>query len=74
MISDDQFVFRKGHSTPMALIHLDTKIAKSIDQNKFSIGTFLDMAKAFDTVNHAIILRKLDYYGARGIVLVQNYL
>ena len=37
IISDDQFGFRKGHSTSMALIHLHTKIAKSNDQNKFSI-------------------------------------
>ena len=69
LISDDQFGFRKGHSTSMALIHLHTKIAESIDQNKFSIGIFLDLAKAFDTVNHAVLLRKLDYYGVRGIAL-----
>ena len=69
MISDDQFGFRKGHSTSMALIHLRTKIAESIDQNKFSIGIFLDLAKAFDTVNHVVLLRKLDYYGVRGIAL-----
>ena len=53
----------------MALIHLHTKIAESIDHNKFSIGIFLDLAKAFDTVNHAVLLRKLDYYGVRGIAL-----
>ena len=53
----------------MALIHLHTKIAKSIDQNKFSFGIFPDLAKAFDTVNHAVLLRKLDYYGVRGIAL-----
>ena len=69
LISDDQFGFRKGHSTSMALIHLHTKIAESIDQNKFSIGIFLDLAKAFDTVNHAVLLRKLEYYGVRGIAL-----
>ena len=69
MISDDQFRFRKGHPTSMALIHLYTKIAESIDQKKFSIGIFLDLAKAFDTVNHAILLRKLDYYEVRNIAL-----
>ena len=64
-----KFGFRKGQSTSMAPIHLRTKIAKSIDQNKFSIGVFLDLAKVFDTVNHVIFLRKLDYYGIRGIAL-----
>ena len=49
--------------------HLHIKIAESIEQNKFSIGTFLDVAKAFDTVNHTILLRKLDYSEVRGITL-----
>ena len=59
MISDDQFGFRKGHSTSMALICSHTKIAKSIDQNQFSLGVFLDLAKAFDTVNHGMVQKLL---------------
>ena len=69
MISDGQFGFRKGHSTSMEMIHLHTKIVKSIYQNQFSVGVFLDLAMAFDTVNHAVLLRKLEYNGVRDIAL-----
>ena len=59
----------------MALTILIDKITKAID-NKDTIGLFLDFAKAFDTVNHNILLTKLAHYGIRGNVLqwIQNYL
>ena len=42
------------------------KIKESIDQNKYGCGIFIDLRKAFDTVNHEILLKKLDHYGIRG--------
>ena len=53
-----------------------TKISQAIDNNEYTAGVFLDLAKAFDTVNHEILLRKLDHYGIRGIVhdWFKNYL
>ena len=45
-----------------------TKISQAIDNNEYKLGVFLDLAKAFDTVNDDILLRKLDHYGIRGIV------
>ena len=41
-------------------------IHKSLDKNKFVCGVFIDLEKAFDTVNHNILLKKLDFYGVRG--------
>ena len=62
-----QFGFRKKHSTNHALLSMLQEIRESIDIGKFAIGVFVDFQKAFDTVNHAILLRKLEHYGIRGI-------
>ena len=71
-----QYGFRRKHSTNIATIELITKISEAIDNNEYTLGVFLDLAKAFDTVNHEILLRKLDHYGIRGIVneWFKNYL
>ena len=71
-----QFGFRKNHSTETAIIDLVTKLTDAIDKNKFTAGIFLDLSKAFDTVNHSIIIAKLQHYGIRGIALewFKNYL
>ena len=61
-----QFGFRKGYSTSMALIEIINNIKSAIDNNKFVCGIFLDLTKAFDTVNHQILLDKLHHYGVRG--------
>ena len=54
-----QFGFRQKHSTNHALI--------KIDNSNYACGVFIDLQKAFDTVNHSILLNKLDHYGIRGI-------
>ena len=62
-----QFGFQKNKSTYMALISLTDKITKAMENGEFCIGLFIDFRKAFDTVDHSILLEKLSHYGIRGI-------
>ena len=61
-----QFSFRNKHSTTHALIDLTETIRKALDNDEFACGVFLDFKKAFDTVNHKILLKKLERSGVRG--------
>ena len=51
-------------------------IVNAIDSNKYSIGVFIDLKKAFDTVNHRLLIEKFKFYGIRGIAsqFIQSYL
>ena len=64
---EKQFGFRVKHSTAHALISLTEHIREALDNNKFACGIFIDLKKAFDTVDHGILLKKLSYYGIRGL-------
>ena len=64
-----QFGYRIKHSTSHFLINITEGIKHSIDDNKYGCGIFLDLKKAFDTVNHRILLENLEHYGIRGVVL-----
>jgi len=64
-----QFGFRKNHSTALALIDVVDSIYQYLDHNETVIGLYMDLQKAFDTVNHKILMQKLNNYGVRGIVL-----
>ena len=69
ILTDSQYGFRKNHSTAHALIELQDKILTAIHTNKFCIGIFMDLSKAFDVVDHKILLSKLEHYGVRGLPL-----
>ena len=60
-----QFGFREKHSTSHAFLSLTESIKQSIDSGKVGCGIFLDLQKAFDTVNHKILLDKREHYGIR---------
>lgn len=64
-----QFGFRQDHSTEIALTVFIDKVMNALDNGQHVIGIFLDLAKAFDTVNHEILIKKLRHYGIRGNAL-----
>lgn len=66
VLNQHQFGFRSGHSTTLALINILDDIYKMIDSGEFVMAIFFDIKKAFDTVNHSILLSKLEFYGIRG--------
>ena len=65
----NQFGFRRNNSTTYALLQITEMIKESIDNHKYGCGIFIDLRKAFDTVNHDILLSKLEHYGIRGTAL-----
>jgi hypothetical protein len=64
-----QYGFRQGHSTELAALELVDRIGKDLDKKKIPISIFLDLSKAFDTLDHEILLKKLRYYGMDEIAL-----
>ena len=71
-----QYGFRSNHSTYMAVLDFVNDISSAIDRGMKTIGIFMDLSKAFDTIDHNILLNKLTHYGFRGISYdwFQNYL
>ena len=68
ILFQNQFGFRGKHYTTQAVILMTDKIQKAIEDKQYSCGIFLDLSKAFDTVDHQILLYKLEAYGIRGTV------
>ena len=69
VFSKHQFGFRSKFSTEYAAIDLYDKLLHNLDQGLSSCTIFLDLAKAFDSVSHKILIRKLNHYGVRGKAL-----
>lgn len=63
IISSKQYGFRSGYTTSDCLINIIEEITSPLDQGHEVLSLFLDLGKAFDTVNHQILLNKFKYYG-----------
>ena len=66
-IVDEQFGFREGYSTQLAILSLLKKIIHALSNKEFCLTIFLDLCKTFDSIDHGILLNKLHHYGMRGI-------
>ena len=76
LLSDYQFGFRKSHSTATALLDCTNDWYVNIDRKMFNMVVLIDLKKAFDTVDHQILLKKLELHGIKGqaLTLLKSYL
>ena len=69
ILSEHQCGFSHGYSTKLSLINLTNQITKLTDEGRVTAGILIDFAKAFDTIDHTILLNKMCHYGVRGLPL-----
>ena len=76
LLSMEQFGFRPGHSTKLAAVRLVDQLTSQMDNYLIPINIYIDLSKAFDILNHAILLSEINYYGVTGCAnnLLQCYL
>ena len=69
LITPSQYGFRKNFSTEHAVIEFQNKIIECLKNKTYAVGIFMDLSKAFDSISHEILIKKLYNYGIRGICL-----
>ena len=76
LLFNNQYGFRSMHSTEYAALELIDRIIKQMDKDELPINIYLDLSKAFDTIDHSILINKLEYYGIKGshLRLIHSYL
>ena len=66
ILNDSQYGFRSNRSTSLALLEITEQITSSLVKKLCTVGVFIDLKKAFDTINQGLLLKKLYHYGIRG--------
>ena len=66
---ESQYGFRNRHSCDNAVGEVISQIVKNLESDKTSVALFLDLSKAFNTLDHDLLLHKMERYGLRGVVL-----
>ena len=76
LLSSQQYGFRANHSTELAALNLIDRLTYDLDNGKIPTNIYIDLSKAFDTLQHETLLNKLAYYGVRGKAndLIRSYL
>ena len=76
VLAQGQYGFRSGHSTAMAVLDMVERVRGAWGRRNAALGVFIDLKKAFDTVDHGLLLAKLSHYGVRGgsLGLLESYL
>ena len=67
ILVEEQYGFRRARSTSMAITQLIENLTDANEDKKYTVGVFIDLKKAFDTIDHNLLLKKLDHYGIRGV-------
>uniref|UniRef100_A0A8C6VZ07 Reverse transcriptase domain-containing protein n=1 Tax=Nothobranchius furzeri TaxID=105023 RepID=A0A8C6VZ07_NOTFU len=68
LLNDHQYGFRRNRSTSLAVMEFIENIATIVDKKQIGIGVFIDLRKAFDTIDHSLLLQKCERFGLRGVV------
>ena len=69
LLYEKQFGFQRNNSTEHAILQLKRDITDSFEKGEYTLGVFIDLSKAFDTADHQILIKMLQYYGIDGTAL-----
>ena len=72
LLLDKQFGFHLNNSTEHAILQLANDISSSFERGEYTLGIFIDLSKAFDTVDYEILISKLEYYEIKGKTRLKN--